>query len=216
MESSYVMCWAAKWAGSDAILFDSIHQSTSRQMIRRIHALLDSADTVVHYHGSAFDIPTLNKEFLLHNLPPPASSKEVDLLKVVRRKFRFPSNKLDYVAQRLKLGKKYEHQGHALWVGCMANDPACWKTMESYNQHDVELLEKLYYKLLPWMHTHLNYSTFLGASVCPTCGSARFQKRGYAHTAVGTYARYQCNKCHAWFKSTHALPKGKYERFVID
>jgi hypothetical protein len=32
---------------------------------------------------------------------------------------------------------------------------------------------------------------------------------------VGTYARYQCNKCKGWFKSPTPLPKGKYERFVI-
>lgn len=215
MESSYVMCWAAKWAGSETIEFDSVYQSTPRNMVKRIHALLEEADMVVHYHGTAFDIPTLNKEFLLHRLAPPSPSKEVDLLKVVRKKFRFPSNKLDYVAQRLKIGKKYEHQGHALWVGCMANDPACWVTMEEYNRYDVVLLEKLYYILLPWMQTHLNFSTFLGASVCPTCGSARYQRRGYTHTQVGTYARYQCNKCKGWFKSPTPLPKGKYERFVI-
>lgn len=154
MESSYVLCWAAKWAGEREVLFDSIHQSPSTRMVKKIHALLEQADVVVHYNGSSFDIPTLNKEFLLHKLLPPSPAKEIDLLRVVRRKFRFPSNKLDYVAQRLGLGKKFEHEGHTLWVKCMNNDAAAWATMKKYNTHDVVLLEQLYETLLPWMHTY--------------------------------------------------------------
>ena len=44
-------------------------------MIKGIHKLLDECDAVIHYNGSKFDIPTLNKEFLLHGLHPPAPYK---------------------------------------------------------------------------------------------------------------------------------------------
>ncbi len=127
MESSYVLCYAAKWLGQKDVLFDSVHQSRPKTMLKGIHALLNDADAVVHYNGTKFDIPTLNKEFLLHHFNPPSPYKQIDLLRVVRSNFRFPSNKLDYVAQRLNLGKKHEHEGHELWVKCMNGDKDAWK-----------------------------------------------------------------------------------------
>jgi DNA polymerase elongation subunit (family B) len=133
MESSYVLCYAAKWLGDEKIMFDSVHQSKPKAMLKGIHGLLNDADAVVHYNGTKFDIPTLNKEFLLHSFNPPSPYKQIDLLRVVRSNFRFPSNKLDYVAQRLNLGKKHEHEGHELWVKCMNGDKDAWKRMEKYN-----------------------------------------------------------------------------------
>ena len=84
-------------------------------MLEGIHSLLDEADAVCHYNGTKFDMPTLNKEFLVHRMTPPPPMKQIDLLRVVKSQFRFPSNKLDYVAQRLGLGKKKDHEGHTLW-----------------------------------------------------------------------------------------------------
>lgn len=205
LESSYTLCWAAKWADDDVVMYDSIYQSTPKQMIRRIHRLLELADVVVHYHGTHFDIPTLNKEFILFNLPPPSPYQQVDLLKTVRKRFRFASNKLGYVAERLKLGKKYDHEGHTLWIRCMDNDANAWQEMEKYNRHDVVLLEKLYYKLLPWIKSHPNRSVYEGTANCPTCGSFSFQKRGFAITQAGKYQRYQCKDCHTWFRSTQRI-----------
>jgi DNA polymerase elongation subunit (family B) len=213
MESSYTLCWAAKWADESGVMFDSVYQSSPKKMIKRIHNLLDHADMVIHYHGSAFDIPTLNKEFLLHGLPPPSPVKELDLLKVVRDKFRFPSNKLDYVAQRLKLGKKYEHEGHSLWVKCMNDEPVAWAEMEEYNKHDVLLLEKLYHVLRPWIKGHLNTALFSGHPRCPTCGSTHYQKRGFSYTGTYQYQRYQCLDCHSWFRGNKSTSK-RGERFV--
>ena len=213
MESSYTMSWAAKWAGQSNVIFDSVHHSTSKGMIRRVHDLLNEADMVIHYHGTSFDIPTLNKEFILHGLPPPSPTKELDLLKVVREKFRFPSNKLDYVCQRLNLGSKFEHEGHTLWVKCMANDPDAWAKMEEYNRHDVVLLERLYHKLRPWIKGHLNHALFKGHPRCPNCGHEKYQKRGYAYTNAGKYQRYQCSSCHSWYRGSKSLIE-RGERFV--
>ena len=202
MESSYTLCWAAKWHDQKEIMFDSVQRSKPKQMIRKVHDLLSEADMVVHYHGTSFDIPTLNKEFLLHGINPPAPVQELDLLKVVRKRFRFPSNKLDYVAQRLGLGKKFEHEGHMLWISCMNNDPKAWKRMELYNRHDVTLLGRLYDRLLPWMKTHSNHNLYSEApECCPNCGSEKFQQRGLARSKTLSYQRYQCQACGSWFRS---------------
>ena len=207
MESSYVLCYAAKWEGEEDLFFDSVHQSKPKAMLKGIHGLLDSADAVVHYNGTKFDIPTLNKEFILHGFNPPSPYKQVDLLRVVRSNFRFPSNKLDYVAQRLGLVSKHEHEGHALWVKCMNGDKDTWKRMEEYNIQDVVLLESLYHKLLPWIKTHPNRNLFTDDVVCPTCGSNHLQKRGTAISTTGTYQRYQCKGCGSWSQGTKSTKK---------
>jgi predicted PolB exonuclease-like 3'-5' exonuclease len=205
MESSYVLCYAAKWLGDKKIHFDSVHQSRPKTMLKGIHGLLNDADAVVHYNGTKFDIPTLNKEFLLHRFTPPAPYKQVDLLRVVRSNFRFPSNKLDYVAQRLGLGKKHEHEGHELWVKCMNGDKDAWSRMEKYNIQDVVLLESLYNTLLPWIKHHPNHNHHSEDIVCPTCSSHNLQKRGSAISISGTYQRYQCKDCGSWSQGTKSI-----------
>lgn len=202
MESSYVLSWAAKWSDSAEVIFDSVHQSRTKKMLKGIHTLVSEADVVVHYNGTKFDMPTLNKEFLLFNMPPPAPYKQVDLLKQVRSQFRFPSNKLDYVAQRLGLGKKVKHEGHELWVACMSGDVEAWQRMEEYNKQDVVLLEKLYNRLLPWIKHHPNHNIHSEDACCPTCGSTRLQKRGYNTTMTAQYQRYVCLDCRSWSQGT--------------
>lgn len=201
MDASYVLCWAAKWLGEEKIHFDSVHQSSPKAMLVKIHKMLDECDAVCHYNGARFDIPTLNKEFLLYGMNPPAPYKQIDLLRTARSQFRFPSNKLDYIAQKLKAGKKHKHAGHQLWIDCMAGKKAAWATMRSYNMQDVVLLEKVYQILKPWIKGHPNVGIYQAETeCCPTCGSGNIQARGYAYTAARRYKRYKCNGCGAWFK----------------
>lgn len=200
LETSYVLCWAAKWLGEDVVYFDSVHRSTKKQMIRELHKLLDEADAVIHYNGKKFDIPTINKEFILANLPPPSPYKQIDLLTTVRNQFRFTSNKLAHVAEKLGIGSKVAHEGHELWLKCMVGDKKAWKVMEEYNTQDVVLLEDLYHKLRPWIKNHPNHSVMGESMCCPNCGSNRYTKRGFSYTLAGKYQRYQCGGCKTWFR----------------
>lgn len=215
LDSGYVLCWSAKWLDSDEIMFASTYHNGPKMMLKMIHQLLDEADVVVHYNGDKFDIPTLNKEFLLYNLTPPAPSKHTDLLKTVRRQFRFPSNKLDYIAQALGIGRKTSHIGHELWIRCMNNEDTAWKQMRDYNTNDVVLLEKVYKKLKPWIKGHANYSLYSEDShVCPNCGSSKFHKKGFAYTNSCVYQRYKCNDCGHPFRDTKNIGPKAGEKFV--
>lgn len=205
IDSGYVLCWAAKWLGEDSVMFDSLHTSNKRKMLKRIYKLLEEADAVVHYNGSRFDIPTLNKEFLLMGFTPPAPYKQIDLLKTARQQFRFPSNKLDYIAKSLGLEGKKKHAGHELWIKCMANDAKAWEEMESYNVQDVKLLEDVYFKLLPWITAHPSHGLYGDSHVCPNCGSVHLTKRGFAYTTLGKYQRYKCDGCGKWSRSRKAI-----------
>jgi uncharacterized protein YprB with RNaseH-like and TPR domain len=202
MESSYILCWAAKWNKVPGVHFSGIYEDKPASVVKAAWDLLDEADVVIHYNGKKFDVPTLNKEFLLLGFPPPSPFKQIDLYHVVRRKFKFPSRKLDYVAQQLGIGKKHKHEGHELWVKCMAGDEKAWRRMKIYNKQDVVLLERLYKHLLPWIEQHPNHGLYVDSErpVCTNCGSKHVQKRGVEHTKTQTYQRFQCMKCHTWMK----------------
>lgn len=206
VNSGYVLCWAASWEGQKEIMFDSVYQSSPKKMLKGIHKLLSEADVVVHYNGKEFDIPTLNKEFVKSGLFPPAPYKQVDLIQVVRRQFRFPSNKLDYVLQALKLKQKVRHAGFEMWVQCMANDPKAWAMMEKYNKGDVRALKQLYTRLLPWIDRHPNLSVVSGdGKTCPRCGKHHLQRRGPYRVGASLYQRFQCQDCGGWSHSSQRI-----------
>lgn len=203
VETGYVMCWSAKWLGEDKVMFDSVHNNLPDNMLYNIHALLDEADAVIHYNGTRFDIPILNREFLLYGMTPPAPYKQIDLLKVARNQFKFTSNKLDHVAQELGVGKKVEHIGFDLWIRCMNHEEEAWKMMEEYNKHDVVLLEKVYEKLKPWIKGHANHNLYTSVDgVCPNCGGSKYHKRGFYYSSNRKYQRLKCNGCGTWFRSS--------------
>lgn len=205
IDSSKVLCYAAKWLGDKEVMFDSLHQSKPKKMLKGIHGLLNDADAVISYNGRKFDLPILHKEFLLYNFNPPQPYKQIDLLNTMRSRFRFVSNKLDYVCQQLGLGKKTDHEGFELWLKCMNNDAEAWKRMEKYNKQDVVLLESLYNRVLPWIKNHPNMNLHQDHEGCPTCGSEKLQKRGTAISGTGTYQRYQCRACGTWSQGTKAV-----------
>lgn len=214
--NGYVLCWTAKWLGGEEVIFKRLVKKNHKEMLLGMHELLDQAHAVIHYNGKKFDIPTLNKEFLMHGINPPSPFKQIDLLKTMWDTFLFPSNKLDYVAKTLKIGEKMRHEGPELWLKCMADDPEAWQKMESYNRRDVELTEQLYMKLRPWIRGHPSVGSISGSPVCPTCGSFNFNRDGEHLAQVLKYARYQCSDCGTWFRGTKTVTaRSKTERFVM-
>lgn len=210
-EPGYTLCFASKWLGEKDINFSSTFHDGKENMVEDAHRLIDEADAVIHYNGTKFDIPILNSEFVTMGLRPPSPVTQIDLLNTMRKRFRLSSNKLDYVARQFGLGGKVSHKGMELWRECMAGDKKSWKTMQEYNIQDVVLLEKLYYKLRPWITNHPNLALFSvdnAGPVCPNCGGTHLQRRGTYYTATLTYQRYQCQDCGTWSRErTTSLPK---------
>src|SRR5690242_13408889 len=113
-ESTQVICWAAKWVGKPGVLFASDHHDGHEVVVQQAWELIDEADSLVTYNGANFDTKHLNREFLLAGLAPPSPVLQIDLLRTMRKQFRFTSNKLDHVSQQLGVGKKVKHEGHEL------------------------------------------------------------------------------------------------------
>ena len=196
----YVLCVSWKWLGEKKLYYERV-AGREKAALSRIHKALDQADFVIHYNGTKFDIPTLNREFVLCGMAPPSPVKQLDLLKTVRKQFKFSSNKLDYVCQRLGLGNKVHHKGLRLWKDVMDGVESSWAVMSKYNKWDVVLLERLYHRILPWINNHPNTTLYTGKlNSCPRCSSVHYQSRGVYKGATISYQRLQCNNCKGWFK----------------
>jgi hypothetical protein len=117
-------------------------------------------------------------------------------MRVVKGQFKFPSNKLDYVAQTLKVGAKVQHSGFQLWLDCMAGDNKAWAEMKEYQIQDVNLLVDLYEILLPWINNHPNVAASNGTpDGCKNCGGTDIIKAGKKITTNAIHQRHQCTSC---------------------
>lgn len=201
VEPTRMLCFVAKWLGEPDVMFFS-EQAGHQFMLDAAHDLLDQADVVVHYYGSRFDVPHLYREFLEHGMLPPAPFKQIDLKFAVSKRFKFPSNKLQFISQAIGLSGKEETGGFGLWRGCMDGDAKSWKTMEKYNRRDVTLLEEVYETLLPWIPNVAHRHLYDGAGGCPNCGADALTESGLYHTPLSVFTRYWCLVCGSWFRSS--------------
>ena len=204
---SEILCWSAKWLDEDACYYSSVqmngHNKTGRKkMLKEVHAMLDEADAVITFNGDKFDLKILNQEFALMGMAPPAPYKSIDLIKTVRRQFRFTSNKLDYLLRRFGLGHKLENPGIAMWLSCMnprsEDYKDMWEIMEDYNIQDVFKTEEFYKTIRGWIPNHPSISAISRTFCCPNCGGTHLQSRGYRLSKTRKYRRYQCMSCGHW------------------
>jgi uncharacterized protein YprB with RNaseH-like and TPR domain len=151
IKSTEMLCFGARWLGEKKVMFRSVHHDGKTAMLEDLHKLMDEADVLVGWNSAAFDHKHINREFLENGMTPPSTVKDLDLMTVTKANFLFPSNKLDYVAQKLEVGAKVKHSGFSLWLRCMDGDKKAWKEMKEYQIQDVNLLVDLYDILLPWL-----------------------------------------------------------------
>lgn len=203
-----IMSFAARWVGTKQTLFRSTHHDGKDTMLSELWELLNEADALLSWNGAGFDTKHANREFIENGMTPPSPATEIDLMRVAKRKFKFPSNKLDYVANALGVGSKTKHEGFQLWLDCMAGDDKAWATMRKYNKQDVDLLIELYEKFKPWIPSSLHPNSALVnglAFACPRCSSTNMQSRGVYRTQAGTFRRYSCNDCGHWARDSRRV-----------
>lgn len=205
---TYLLSFAYKWFGDKGIHAYSLPDfdlykrdpESDKQLVYRLHQLMNEADIIVAHNGDDFDIKRSNASFITHGLNPPPPHKTVDTLKLTRKYFKFNSNKLNDLCEHLSLGSKVKTGGFDLWKGCLEGNMKSWRKMIRYNKYDVVLLEKLYKKLLPWMNNERSHNELVCEGKCPSCESTNIKRKGYYMSAVGTYEKWQCNSCGRWIR----------------
>lgn len=209
IKPSELLCAAFKWYDEDKTRFIRSPAYELETMpdklvgLSRLYDAVNEADAIVTYNGKKFDLPKLNSAFIEAGFDVPKPYAQIDLYLIVRKVFGWPSNKLDFVAQKLLGVGKKPHEGFELWAKCMESDPEAWATMQAYNEQDVVITERLYDKLKPWISPHPNvllYTDDPSGIACTYCESLNYQMRGPRQLATGLYQQYRCNDCGAWFR----------------
>jgi uncharacterized protein YprB with RNaseH-like and TPR domain len=206
--SWFILSLAYKWQGKKKITVRALPDFKRRDreddsgLVRELWGLFDEADVVVAHNGDKFDIKKSNARFIKHGLKPPAPYKQIDTLKMARKKFAFVSNRLDDLSAYLKVGRKLPHTGWSMWKRCIEDDdPKAWRMMRRYNAHDVRLLEAVYDRLAPWDSAHPNLSLYSDSPGCPCCTSIKIQRRGFNVARTRRTARFQCTDCGHWWSA---------------
>jgi DNA polymerase elongation subunit (family B) len=206
IKETYLLCYSYKWLGDKNVVVRALpdykgykpSSDNDKQLVTSLWELFNEADIIIAHNGDCFDIKYANGRFLQHGLTPPTTYKTIDTLKTARRRFKMNSNKLDDLGRKLSLGQKLEHNGFAIWKGCMAGDPKSWSIMKRYNKQDVVLLEQLYNELLPWIPNHPNLNVLHGETdKCAVCGHNKLWKIGQHFTGAQLHQRLRCKSCGA-------------------
>ena len=145
---------------------------------------------VVAHNGDSFDFKKINARFIVHRIPPPIPYKTVDTKRVAKNVASFESNSLNNLGLDMDEGEKIKHRGFDMWEGCMAGIQKDWDDMKRYNKRDVDLLERVYLRLRPWIKNHPHLMR------CPFCNSKNVVKAGIEVTNTTEYQRYRCKDCH--------------------
>lgn len=199
----FILTYSYKWLGEETIYSDrlsgeqALHEDDSILAIGLWNAL-NEADIVIAHNGDSFDLPNIRTRFIMNGLPPTSSYRQIDTLKIVQKEFGFTHNGLDALAKKFGIPGKIE-TGFNLWKRCIWGEDAALEEMETYNRHDVEMLELVYLKLRPWIKSHANVSLYNDntEAQCANCGGNELKPNGFFYTNTGKYLTYQCQSCGA-------------------
>jgi len=201
VEPSRMLCFAAKWAHEKRVQYFAEHEIGYGNMVAAARDLLDEADILVTYNGISFDEKHLMRSILEEGLLPPSPCKSVDLYRTIRNNFKFPSNRLGQIGERLGIGAKVETGGWSFWEAVLAGDEKALRLMKKYCCGDVILTSDLLVALGPWVKGLPHRGVFTGnMEGCYACGSGNLERDGMAYTSVTVYPRFLCNDCGAWNK----------------
>lgn len=202
LQERVILCASWRWEGSKKI--HSIKVNYKRpfddlDVVDVLRSVIGSADAIVHHHGDEFDLKMLTARMAHYKMDPLPPIITIDTKKIASRKFRFNSNRLDYLGAFLGVGRKI-HTDKGLWLDVIRSVPGALDKMVRYNKGDVVLLQKVYNRLKAWVPAYVNRRLFGSLHGCKHCGSKHIQNRGFQYTKAHKYQRIQCLSCGAWDK----------------
>jgi DNA polymerase elongation subunit (family B) len=160
-----IICVAYKFTGEkvNCLAWDS--KQNDERIVQTLAKLFLRADEVIAHNGDRFDIAWIRTHCLKYNIPL-IPLITLDTLKIARNQFRFNSNRLDYIAQYLGLGKKKE-TNFKLWKEVVDGNKKSLKKMVAYCKNDVLLLEKVWNRFSPYVKAKVSISE--NRKKCPDC-----------------------------------------------
>jgi DNA polymerase elongation subunit (family B) len=172
-----IICSCYKWEGEKEVYHLTWDKKQSdKQLLRSLIAVLNEADEIVAHNGDKFDHAWLRTRCLYHRIDMFPAYTTIDTLKVARSKFRFNSNRLDYIAQYLGVGAKLKTE-YGWWKDIVLKK--CEKSMNNmvkYCKEDVRVLERVYVEMKNHIPVKMHHAILQGGNEgyskrdCPECG----------------------------------------------
>ena len=110
-----IICICYKWEDEKEVYslqWDS--KQNDKTMLTKFIEVANLATEMVGHNGDKFDLAWIRTRCLFHHIPMFPKYLTIDTLKVARQKFRFNSNRLNYIADFLGLGQKIKTE-YSLW-----------------------------------------------------------------------------------------------------
>jgi len=203
-----IICICYKWEDEKevyALQWDA--KQNDKRMLEQFVKVANTANELVGHNGYKFDLAWIRTRCLFHGIDMFPNYQTIDTLKVARSKFRFQSNRLNYIAEFLGLGGKIKTEFN-LWKDILLNkDKVAMEKMIKYCKKDVSLLEEVYKLLGNHIAPKTHYGVVFGEDrgSCPECGagSEDLIKNNTVVTASGlTRIQYKCKVCNKFHSKT--------------
>lgn len=201
-----IICICYKWEGEKEVFslnWDS--KQDDKKMLEKFIEVADSATELVGHNGDKFDLAWIRTRCLFHKIPMFPKYTTIDTLKVARQKFRFNSNRLNYIADYLGIGQKIKTE-YSLWKDILLKkDKIAMEKMIKYCKKDVSLLEQVFVALKGHIEAKTHYGVIFGEDrgSCPECGSDDLIKSKKVVTATGLIRiQYRCKTCGKYCSKT--------------
>jgi hypothetical protein len=188
IQESAVMCVCYKWEGEKKIHSIEWNKGDDFDLCKSFIEVASQADELIAHNGDRFDLPIVKARCIKHDLDPTPLFVTVDTLKIARNKFRFNSNRLDYLGKFL-LNEGKIHTSFDLWKDILLdNCEVAMKKMIKYCKKDVELLERVWKKLEPYAKPKTHAASFSGGNkwMSPFTGSQNVVKKSTRYSPAGT------------------------------
>lgn len=208
-----IICIAYKWAGEKNIHYLTWdNNQNDKKMLQEFIKIANEADELIAHNGDRFDLPWIRTRCLYHRLPMFPNYTTLDTLKSARSKFRFNSNRLDYIAKFLGVGQKI-NTSFNLWKEIvLEKNKKSLGEMVKYCKGDVETLEKIYNEISPYITAKTHHGVINNGDKCscPECGSSDMVYSKKRYTALGTpRIQLKCEDCGKY----HTVSNKAYESF---
>lgn len=200
------ICAAWRWYGQKRVQFaGEWEEGGPEAFATKLRDAMDEADIITGHNVGRFDIKHLRSLFRDHGLRQPPKAKVVDTLTIARRELGDESLTLDALCQRYGIPSKDGQYDEDVALAAVGGNRAAQRQIKAYNVGDVEASTGLYAVMLPLAagHPHVAPVAAMDKTLCPRCGSADVTRKGTHSPAVLIYARYLCDSCQGWFRTTY-------------
>ena len=198
-----MLSFAYQWLGekkihvralSDYRGFNKDHRN-DRNLVQELRGVLSDADILVAHNGDRHDLPKLNTRLIFHGMDPLESKRSIDTYKAAKRYFKFSANSLNHLGTYLGFGGKKVTTGWEMHRRCIEGDAKAFNELKRYNARDVDLLNKVYLRLRPFLVNHPNLTYYSRVDGCPACESPTIKPDGWFYLKSGKKKRHICKEC---------------------